>query len=144
MDVGIQESGFELQFEPKERLINQSDAYADTIIDAIYAGGDHYLQFTALGYKSGSYTPMWPFGALGVFGVIGRLHSDLAQAFVLTSTTGTPAVATPATLTASKALLAANSNPRLLFDTSLRKVPIRLRLYPYDSGAGVIKVFTQT
>ncbi len=36
------------------------------------------------------------------------------------------------------------NNFELLFDSDLRRVPIKLDLIPYDSGASVIKHFTQT
>lgn len=136
--LGIQENGFELQFEPHEKLVNQSDAYGETIIDALYTGADHYLQFTGLSYGAGMTAPMWPFGTLGVMGIIGRLHSALAMPIVLTATAGTPAATAPATLTGPKSLLAANANPKLLFTTEVRKVPIRLRLHPNDPGSGAV------
>lgn len=144
VDVGITEEGYELQQDAKAQLINSSDAVGDSIIDFVYRGGDVYLQFESKAYKAGSYTPFWPWGALGVMGVIGRLASDVAAAMVLTSVAGTPAVATPATLTATKSILAPNNPARLLYNSKLRTVPVRLLFLAYDSGGGAIKWFTQT
>lgn len=141
VDVGIQESGFELQLEPKQEAISQSDAYGKTVLDHIYQGADWFLQFTGLAYKAGAITPFWPWAALGVMGVISRLGSDVASSMVLTSTAGTPAAAAPASLTAAKSILAPNSPARLLFSSALRTVPVRLQMLPYDSGAGAIKWF---
>lgn len=144
VDVGITEQGYELQQDSKAQLINQSDAYGEMIIDFVYRGGDVYLTFEGLAYKAGAITPFWPWGAIGVTGVIARLASDVALATVMTATTGTPAVATPATWTSSKSILAPNNPARLLYNSRLRTVPIRLLILPVDVGAGVIKWFTQT
>lgn len=144
VDTGITERGYELQQESNAQEITPSDAYGDSVIDSVYRGGNVFLQFEGKAYKAGAITPFWPWGALGVTGVIGRLASAVASANVLTATAGTPAAAAPATLTATLALLAANNPARLLFSSELRTVPIRLRVYPVDSGGGVIKWFTQT
>lgn len=142
IDVGIQESGFELQLEPKQTPINQSDAFGDTTLDHIYRGADWFLQFTGLAYKAGIITPFWPWAGLGTMGAISRLASDVASAMVLSSLAGTPAATAPASLTATKSILAPNSPARLLFNSTLRNVPIRLQLLPFDAGAGVIRWFT--
>jgi|SRR5947209_6447683 len=141
VDVGITEQGYELQQDAQEETIGETDAYGLSVIDWIYRGGNVFLQFDSMAYKAGSITPFWPYGALGVMGVIGRLASDLALPMVLTSTTGTPAASAPATLTATKSLLASNNPARLLYNSKLRHVPCRLRVLPADVGAGVIKWF---
>jgi hypothetical protein len=141
VDVGIQENGYELQQEPKARTINQSDAYGETTIDTIYSGADYFLQFMGLAYKAGSIAPFWPWAALGTMGIISRLGSDTAEAMVLTAIAGTPAATAPASLTATKAILAPNYSASLLFTSELRKVPVRLQFLPSDVGAGVIKWF---
>lgn len=144
VDVGITENGYELQQDAKAELVNQTDAFGESIIDFVYRGGDVFLQFESKAYKAGSTTPFWPFGALGVMGVIGRLASDLAVATVLSATAGTPAAAAPATLTGTKSLLAPNNPARLLFNSKVRNVPVRLILLAYDAGAGAIKWFVTT
>lgn len=120
-------------------MIDETDLYGMSTIDAVVRGGDAFYQANFREYKAGSLTQFTtPFG--GTLGLlvnaanpIGVLASGLAKALVLTSTTGTPAAAAPATLTASKALLAENYPVKLLFDSRLREVPIRMRLYPYVS-----------
>jgi hypothetical protein len=144
VDVGLTEQGYRLRFQPRKQAINRTDAYGDTLLDNVYRGGNFSIQFVCQEYKAGSYTPAWPYGALGVMGVIGRLDSDLAMAFVLTATASTPAALAPATLTASKAVLAEDSNVELLFNSELRQVPITLTVLPVDSGSGVIKWYTST
>jgi hypothetical protein len=141
VDTGISETGYEIQFESKAREIAESDAYGESIIDIIYRGGNHYCQFTSLAYKAGSTSPFWPWGSLGVMGVIGRIGSNVASAHVLTAVAGTPAAAAPASVTAAGAILAPNSPARLLFNSVLRTVPVRLLYLPTDVGSGVIKWF---
>ncbi len=141
VSVGITQEGFELQIESTNQNVTPSDAYGDSIIDMVYRGGNVHLQFEGLAYKAGAITPFWPWGAIGTMGVIGRLASDVASSTVMTALTGTPAVASPATVTASKSILASNNPARLLFNSKLRTVPIRLILLAYDSGGSVIKWF---
>lgn len=145
--LGITDEGWELQWEVKADLINKSDVYGDMLLDLIYRGTDWFLQAEFMEYGKAAVRDAsfpWGAGTLGIQGIIGRLGSNIASALVLTSTTGTPAVATPATLTASKAILAPNSNPRAQFNSRLRTVPVRLALLPVDSGGGVIVNFTTT
>jgi hypothetical protein len=142
--LGITDEGYMLQWEPHHELINKSDVYGDALLDLIYRGTDWYFQSEFMEYKAGPLNASYPWGALGVQGIIGRLGSDVGTSLVLTSTTGTPAVATPATLTATKTILAPNSNPMAQFTSRLRTLPVRLVLLPVDTGAGVIKSFTIT
>lgn len=143
--LGITQDGYEIQFEPREQVINRSDAFGDMMIDTVYRGGDWFCQWEAMeAFLTGTQAAMHPFGALGTVGLIGRLGSDIATALVLTATAATPAAASPATLTATKSKLASNSQPRMPFNSMLRTIPIRHQWYPYDSGAGVIKHFTST
>ncbi len=144
VDVGITDQGIELQQESGAENIEESDAYGTTLIDWVYRGGRVSLQFMSKAYKAGSTTPFWPWSALGRLGVIGRLASDVASATVLTATTGTPAAAAPATLTAGKSILAPNNPATLLFNSKLRQVPVRLACLAYDQGAGAIGWFVTT
>jgi hypothetical protein len=122
--------------------VNNTDAYGKSMIDAIYQGGDHFASFQCMEYKAGSIAAFWPFGALGVMGVIARLYYDMSSALVLTAVAGTPAANSPATLTASKSIIAPGFNGRLLYGPTLRKVPIRLALLPFSSTGN--KWFTST
>lgn len=139
VDVGITENGYTLTIDSSAQMINQTDAYADSVIDWVYRGGNAHLQFESKAYKAGSITPFWPWGALGVLRTnaapIGRLASDVASAMILTATAATPAAASPASLTASKSILAPNNPASLLFDARVRNVPVRLQLLPYASSS---------
>jgi hypothetical protein len=142
--VGITDDGFALQWSAKAQAIEKSDVYGDMMIDGVYRGSNWFLQFECMEYKSGPIAAAFPYGGFGVHGVIGRLMSDVASAMVLTSTAGTPAVATPATLTATKAILAPGFDPNAQFSSRLRTMPVRLLLLPVDIGSGVMKSFTTT
>jgi hypothetical protein len=143
VDVGISDQGINLQQESRWEEIASSDAYGDSIIDGVYRGGNVFFDYECKAYKAGSQTPFWPWGTLGVMQAvgsaptpIGRLASGVASATVLTAVAGTPAATSPATLTASKSILAPNSPARLLFHTRLRQVPIRLLALPSDATNG--------
>jgi hypothetical protein len=149
VDVGITEDGYELQFDTAWEMINQSDAYGDSIIDGIFRGGSVYLQYLGLAYKAGSITPFFPWGALGQMQVIGttpigRLASAVGSSMVLTSTAGTPAATSPATATFLQSILAPNNPARLLYSSRLRKVPTRLLALPYAKTATDIRWWEQT
>jgi hypothetical protein len=137
VDVGITRDGYNLEQESSGEVLDETDAYGGSVIEAVYRGGSCFLSFTAKAYKAGSTTPFWPWGALGVMSTaaapIGRLATDVASAMVLTATAATPAATAPATLTATKAILASNGSASLLFNSKVREVPVRLQLYPYVS-----------
>lgn len=135
-DLGITHDGYELQHDAELEDVSETDAYGLTVIDSVYRGGNCHLQCRSKAYKTGSKAAHWPFGGVTLGGVvtaavpIGVLASAIASATVLTSVANTPAAAAPATLTASLTLLAKNANLSLMFNSKLREVPIRLRLYP--------------
>src|SRR5438105_4947669 len=96
------------------QTINSTDAYGDSPIETIYRGFQWMADYTCEEYKAGSLTPFYPWGALGVMGVIGRLGSSVASPLVLTVLSGTPAVGSPNTITATNAILAPNFPAKLL------------------------------
>lgn len=146
VDTGVTKQGYDLSQSAKAEMIDETDVYGRSTIDWVYRGGDAFLQFSSRAYKAGSVTPFWPYGALGVISTtaapIGRLASNIAAAMVLTATANTPAAAAPASLTANLSLLAPNFDARILFDSRLREVPVRLQLLPFSSSG--IKWFTMT
>lgn len=150
-DVGIAEEGYELSWTYSVEPIAQSDSHGDAFMDGVFRGiSNCFIQANSLEAKAGSYNPVTPWSILAPSGttylgpgVIGRLMSDVAGILILTSTAGTPAVSSPATMTATYAILAENYDVRLLFHSKLRKVPIRWRILPY-SDSGTIKYVTAT
>lgn len=114
--------------------VGNTDTYGKSMIDAIYQGGNFFASMTCAEYKTGSIAAWWPFSTLGQMGVIGRLYYGLSQALVLTAVSGTPAASSPASITASKAILAPGFSSRLIFGPTLRNVPLRFQLFPYLVG----------
>ena len=149
VDVGITEGGFEVSLGSKAEMVNQTDAFGESLIDGIFRGGECEMQFQAVAYKAGSISPFWPWGGgLGSMATpgapIAQLFSNVAQAMVLSSTANTPAATSPASLTASKSILAPNNPAKLLFNSTLRKVPVRLAVLPVSDGTGGFRWFSMT
>lgn len=140
--VGLTDDGWNLQWEPKSEAIDKSDAYGDMLLDMVWRGCNWFVQAELLEYKPGSIDAAYPWGTMGQPGIIARLASDVAGALVLTSTAGTPAAATPATLTANKSILAPGFNVDAVYSSRLRTMPCRLALLPYEASG--TKSFTLT
>lgn len=132
--VGLAAEGYDLQQEVKGEEV-RGDYYGESLIDGVVRGANVFLEYENIAYKAGSLAPFWPFGTLGEHPTPGQLMSDLAKQTVLTVTSGTPAATYgPASLTASKSMLAIGANSRLKFQSMLRRLPIRLQLIPYISS----------
>lgn len=148
VSCGITQRGYRLLHNTFAEMVNETDVYGQSLIDMVHRGVDVSCVFECKAYKAGSLTPFYPWGTLGVLAAtatpIGRLASAVASAFVLTSTANTPAATSPASLTATLAILAPNSNLELLFTSLVRNVPNRLSILPADAGGGSIKHFVTT
>ena len=125
------------------RMIDNSDAYGDMQLGGIYRGVRSRAMMRCLEYKTGSIAAAWPWGADGVAvvattGPIGRDLYDMSAALVLTVVAGTPAATSPASLTASKTLLAPDFDVQLMFGPVLREVPLEFILFPYTSTNTVL------
>lgn len=118
--------------------VANTDKYGKKLITAFHLGSDWEFMGTILEWKAGSKAALFPFGTLGIDGVIARDYYDLASALVMTAVTGTPAAtaADPATLTASKAIVPPGFSTRIPFGPTLRKFPLRLALLPTGGSAG--------
>lgn len=133
-----------LEFASTSEPIGNTSAYGKTVIDEIYQGVNPTMSMTCEEYKAGPIAAFWPYHAtLWRLGTIGVLMYTLAQALVLTAVTGTSASASPASFTASKTILLPGFATRLVYGPTLRTVPLRFRLYPFDS-AGAVVFATQT
>lgn len=124
--------------------VGNTSAYGKSVIDTIYQGANWMASMTCMEYRAGSVAAFWPLNAiLGRMGVMGRRMYDISAPLIYTAIAGTSAAASPATLTASKAILTVRSAGRLVYGPTVRRVPLRFRLYPYTSGGNVVW-FTQT
>jgi hypothetical protein len=147
--AGISRAGWELEITIKQEMIEETDLYGLTLIDTIYRGANFAIQTELMEYKAGSIT-CFTNPATGTIGQIlsaaspiARLGSGNAKALVLTAVASTPAAAAPATLTASLANLAPDYPVKLLFNSTLRKIPLRMIMLPSDS-TGTLSAFTTT
>mgnify|MGYP000857433249 FL=1 len=128
----------------KAEPIANTDSYAKSTIDAIYQGADWFASMTCMEYKAGSIAAWWPYSTLGRMGTIGRLLYDISLPLVLTAVAGTPAASSPATLTATRSILAPGFGTRLVFGPTVRTVPLRFQLLPYYVAGSTPGWFTTT
>jgi hypothetical protein len=137
--LGIQDdNGFELSVVPKGQDINLTDQYGMTLLDGIYRGMDCRLRHKTEEWSDGLMAVLTTYGDViadpspsFALGVVGINYVTLSGTLVLTSTSGTPAATSPATLTATQALLSANNNFTIGFTSKIREVPIEYMLLPY-------------
>lgn len=145
--LGHTEDGFQVSYN-FEKLPVKVDFYGDSIIDNVYRGVNGQVTVVGMEYSTitgGSpIVAVWPYGALGAVGVVGRMDvgSSLSAALVLTSTTGTTAAAAPATLTSSNSIISPQS-VQMMFAARERKVPVTFDLMIYDN-AGTVVLFVLT
>lgn len=138
-DMGLTESGYDLSFAYSGELINQTDAYGAMLVDTIYQGlSKVQIGLTGLEYKNGLLAAVTPYGAMTATGattlspgVIARLGSAIAGGIILTSTAATPAASTPATLTATYALISDKFDVNWVYNSKLRKISARWDVLGY-------------
>lgn len=134
-DFGFIEDGFDVEFSADGKDLITGDNLGGSVQDGVYRGGQCFVSFTMMEYDKAEVRAMlWPYGVLGEVGQVGRLDTNLAAALVLTNIAGTPAFGNPTSFTANKAILAENFPVRLLFASRARRMPIRLRLLPFDDS----------
>jgi hypothetical protein len=143
--TGLTKDGYRITHDQKSEVIDKSDLYGDMMLDAIWRGANVSCEYTCLAFTKG--TPVLTAFQASLYSAwssttpMGRLFSDLAKALVLTVTANTPAAAVgvgPATLTATKAILAPNYSTTHLYDNRLRELPLRVQFLPYSSTGTLI------
>lgn len=150
-DLGIMREGYTVSWSVGAEPINETDAFGVQFIDGVFRGlTDVTIDCVAIEYKAGPLLVASFFGALAPTGasflgpgVVGRLHSDMAGVLVLTASAGTPAVASPATMTVTKAILHEGVPVSLLTNSKLKTIPLKMRALLYDDS-GVFKYLTTT
>lgn len=131
--MGVTEQGYGLVLTPEGERIAETDAFGLSLCEIVFRGVNCGLVLDSLEYKTATLASIFPWGSIGTMGTIGRLGSAIASQLILTATAGTPAAATPATLTATRAILSPGFNVNLGFNSKLRRVPIRYDFLPSDS-----------
>lgn len=126
--------------------IDNTSLYGRALIDAVFQGMAVSFQMVCMEYKAGTVAAAFPQNAvMGRMGTVGRLHyASLAAALVMTAVAGTPAAASPATLTAPKTCLAPGVDVSLAFGPVVRTVPLRLVSFLADVGGGNSGFFSTT
>lgn len=147
--VGLSKDGYRIMHDFKAEVIDKSDLYGDTMLDYITRGANVMCNFTLIEFNKGTpilnpYTAAL-YRAWATATPVGRLGSDLAQAFVMTvvaNTTAAGAGLGPASITAGKAILAPNYSAEHLYDARLRDIPLRMQFLPYDSSGNLVFAVT--
>lgn len=132
------------------QVIQNTDAYGDMPIGLISRGSEAYWAGTLMEWAATTLQAAWPSGGLsttnlGAAAPVGTDDYDSAQPLILTVQSGTPAATLgPVTLTASKAYLSEGFPLRFFFDSTLRTLPLRMRLWPFIPTSDVVRHYTMT
>lgn len=133
-----------ITLRPIAEKVQNTDRWGKIPIDSVHMGGLATFMGRLMEYPL-ALPILWPFGLFGTsIGAIGTLKYPLSRPLVLTSVAGTTASNSPATLTAAKSIIADDFDVRIKFGPTVRIVPIKLDLYPYQTGNGVYGWFTMT
>lgn len=120
----------------------RGDSYGETVQDSVVRGYDMDISWTGIEFNAaGMQGAFWPTSAtIYTIGTVGRMAvaSSLAKVLVLTAVAGTPAATTPATLTFTYSKLKEGFPVELLYAPRLRKVPLRMRIWPNSGVYGTI------
>lgn len=151
-DIGLTEEGYTVSAQHALELVERSDGHGAQAIEGIWQGLTNVqISGRFLEWKNAVLSLLYPYGAVVTAtgasylgpGVIGRLATAVAGALVLSAVAGTPAAATPASLTALFASVAENFPVEWALDSRLRRTNFRLRVWPYDD-AGITKYIAFT
>jgi hypothetical protein len=135
--MGQQEDGFRLRLSfAKEEI--RSNTYGDSVIDAVYRGGNCFLTGIFIERASvaanAAISPWNPYGAaLGFMGIVGRLDFALSVSVVMTAIATLPAASAIATLTATNSIIDQNLSTEMSFANRASFLQLTFRLYPYLS-----------
>jgi len=127
-------NGFELRWTFLREFI-RGDNFARARQDGVYQGAELDVLYELMEYNAaGAQGAFWPFDAAFLdLGTIGVLDSSKDASLVLSAVAGTPAAASPASITLPNTILAevpvsVNLSP------SLRTIAIQQLVYPSSSG----------
>lgn len=145
-DLGATQKGWELEFMFKQEAVDETDVFGSSTVDLVRRGADVFLNAQITEWTAATRGLLWAFGgSMGTISnaanPIGTFASDSAAALVMSSTASTPAATAPASLTAAKAFIAGNYNPKVPFDSRWRTFPLRMQFLPTLSS-GTVSLFT--
>lgn len=146
--LGILEDGWRLRWQWLKEMIDRTDAYGDSPIDAIQRGVSVNISGIFKETLAKVITAVSPYNSYAPTGssafahpTVGVLDTSLVATLVLTAVAGTPAASTPTSLTAAGAIQSTDAVDQL-WGPTLRKTPFNFQLYPYLSST--VKLFTTT
>lgn len=160
------DDGFVLAGQYTGQEVNASDAFGLTLVEAIWRGLNWRLRFRGLEFnRPGILASLQAFGSTGApsttftptLANIGNRYSNFAQPLVLTAILAVQAQGAAfgsssnptfiATLTATGAIVAPQSNVEYIMTSKVREAPFEMVLLPYQFTAGSLTVngsFTTT
>lgn len=143
--LGMTQSGFTLSWAIHGHRVNKTNSWGKTLIEGVFMGADWSISAVFREANSvGLLATMYPWGRNAaanprtlpyMLGNMGRRWTSFAVPLTLASFAGTPAAASPATLTATQAIVPDGAY-RLNFDSSSRDIPVQYVLLP-DSSSGL-------
>lgn len=142
------DDGYVLMGTYQGQEINASDAYGMTLVEAVWRGLNWRLRFRGLEFnKAGILASLQAFGASGnsattltpVLQSIGDRFTKFAQALVLDTILADPP-SMPATLTATNAIVAPQSNVEYMFTSKMREAPFEMVLLPYSAVVSSVNI----
>lgn len=120
------------------------DNFGEAIQDGVYRGGNCYLDMMCLEYDS-LITALAGHPYIATPGIVGTLGSLISAAsmktLVLTKLYSSGTTVSPATLTSTAAAIPRGFPLEYLMAPKLKRVPLRLQLYPYIASS--VKYFYQ-
>lgn len=155
LPLGTQnDDGYELQCTLPGQEVNASDAYGQTLVEAIFRGMNWICRFRGLEWnKNGLLAILQMFGMTGAAGTltpqllnIGDRWSKYCQTLLLTSILANPPTY-PQTITAMSSGFSPNSASAFNITSKVREMPLELVLFPYSAVVNSVTVsvpFTTT
>ncbi len=144
--LGILEDGWRIRWQWLKEMINRTDAYADSDIDAVLRGINMHVGGVFKEILDKTIEAVAPYTSLVASGVsafshptVGQLDTSHVEQLILTALAGTPAAATPFTCTFLSVIQAQDPVDQVYGPTH-RKIPFNFQVYPTSSTG--IKYFT--
>ncbi len=139
--------GWKLNFSQKAEKLDESDIYGLSLIEIVYRGCTMTIETDCKVYDDNTVSAFWGWqGTLGqvydAANPIALLGTTAAKQLVLTAVANTSAEADPATL-AALAIISPDQNLQLIFNSTIREVPLRFDVLTTDS-TGTGSLFTTT
>lgn len=149
----LSDDGYQLRATVQGQEVNETDAYGQTLVEAIYRGLNWRVLLRGLEWKTGLLSALQMFGQTGAAGTltpvlanIGDRWSKFCMPLVLTAILGNPPT-TPQSLTAVNCGLAPQFQTEAIFTSKVRELPLECVLLPYSAvvGSSTVNVpFTST